>query len=207
MELFDAKKLPWPCPREVCQVINEYTMDFRGLTLRQLEAVAFVHQAFPPPAGFHGAEFVDVNMSLGFMLSYKRGDAALTSESPWCPEPKTAVSGSRLAVRLSCPGNKRARPLDPFEYLQMIGWDRTMWRTDPLVGKMPSLDLRADLAGNALSAFAVGPLLSAAFAAMGYAWGLLESCEGSDNVAQEAGCPGDVLLAEPFADSDAASGG
>ena len=93
MELFGTRELPWPCPREVCQVINEYTMGCRGLTLRQLEAVAFLHQAFPPPAGFHGAEFVDVNMSLGFMLSYKRGDAALTSESPWCPEPKTIVSG------------------------------------------------------------------------------------------------------------------
>ena len=91
------------------------------------------------------------------MLSYKRGDAALTSESPWGPEPKTVVSGSRLVVRLSCPGNKRARPLDPFEYLQMFGWDGTMWRADPSVGKMPSLDLRAALAGNALSAFGVQP--------------------------------------------------
>ena len=139
-------------------MINEYTVGFRGLTLRQLEAVAFLHQAFPPPAGFHGAEFVDIIMSVGFMLSYKRGDAALTSESPWCPEPKTIVSGSRLVVRLSCPGNKRARPLDPFECLQMFGWDRTMWHTDPLVGKMPSLDLSVGLAGNAFSAFVVGPL-------------------------------------------------
>ena len=96
-------------------------------------------------------------MSLGFMLSYKRGDAALASEFPWGPEPKTGVSGSRLAVRLSCPGNKRARPLGPFEYLQMTCWDRAMWRTDPLVGKMPSLDLRADLAGNAFSTFGVQP--------------------------------------------------
>ena len=91
MELFDAKELPWPCPREVCQAINEYTMDFRGLTLRQLEAVAFLHQAFPPASG----------LPRGQTHRHQYGEVSLIRLREHCTKPRLSPAVKKIGVEQS----------------------------------------------------------------------------------------------------------
>ena len=98
---------------------------------------------------------------------------------------KTIVGSARIVVRATSESHRLVRAVDAIGYMQMIGWDRSMWRTG---GDIPSLDLCSELAGNAFAGFAVGPMLSAAFAASGHGLLLSEgvkqgesSLEGEDD--------------------------
>ena len=167
MELFDLAGLNWP-PLAVNTTVCSagYTVSYAALSLRQVEVVAFLHAIYPPPPDFRGAEFVDANMSLGQILRFKTGDAEIRKTTPWAVDHlKTIVGSARMVARATSESHRCVRAVDAIEYMQIIGWDRSMWRAG---GDMPNLDLCSELAGNAFAGFAVGPLLSAAFASFGH---------------------------------------
>lgn len=165
MVLFERYGMPWPASLEPVQTIDEYTLVFAGMTVRQVEMTILLHTQFPSECD---VEFLDVNPSLNQLTGFKQGDDGLPTSSPWKLVPETLVGSSFIIVR--CLEYGFVRPLVGFEYMQLIGWDASEWvtcRPFSTTSPMPSHALCSELAGNAFSAFVMCPLVAALMACSG----------------------------------------
>lgn len=100
----------------------------------------------------HEAEFLDVRPTLAYILKSSRTD-------PWFKdEVQTIIGSSRLVMRRRDAANvPRVRLLHGVELLAFMGWGRVDWACRTAC----SHSTLVSLAGNAYSAFAVGPVLAA----------------------------------------------
>ena len=171
-ELFRSRGFVWP--PEIPSMLEGFEMDFSGLKPRQAELVIFCHRVFPPLTRF---SFIDVNPSLGLLVGYK-DEAAASLKDPWRDHPATIVGSSLLVVRINTADVKVVRPLEGWEYLSLIGWGLPDWNKKT---KAPSAQLCGNLAGNAFSAFAIGPFASVAFSIVGQALSFRETCNESQS--------------------------
>ncbi len=177
--LFRAWEISWP--PEVTAQIDAHEANLAGLSVRQREALFFISKVFPAKAdgseksGRSKAivEFVDMNCSLGSLLGYSAGKPPPLGDpklikSPWRDHPNTLAARTRMWTRIAGRDDPKVpniiRPLEGWEYLALIGWAPNDFKsgTHP-----PSVKVCASLAGNAFSAFSVGPLLYSAFSCIG----------------------------------------
>lgn len=69
-------------------------------------------------------------------------------------------------MRSTCLGKSVVRPLHPLEYFALIGWFLASGEAAcPIL--LPDAPMCANMAGNAFSAYHIGPVLIAFFACMG----------------------------------------
>ena len=117
--------------------------------------------AFPFDMSFTGAEYIDFNRSLARLVG-PDGDT-----DPWCRTMPTLVGSGQFAYRRVCasPADGSAhvelQQMDGLEMLQAIGCDQSY-----MTGPRPSHEVCSSMAGNAFSAFALGPLVIGAFQAV-----------------------------------------
>ena len=135
-------------------------------------------------------EFADVNNSLARLVGFSatRQDAKL--RNPWTPYIPTLTSHASIVMRwhpdgYECP---MMRYLSAQEILRVVGWDDSMWTN----GK-PCEDakLMRSLAGNAFSAFAVGPIAITALFIAGLDLSSFSSLEMT-RAAREPSTPRDI---------------
>lgn len=181
-ELYRSKGYRWPLDLSNCTEFDGYMVQLGGLVPRQAECVVFLHRTFEAASAY---EFVDVNQGLGMMTNYK-AKMDLVDEvelrNPWRPRPNALVGSCCVMVRIK--SEKLIRPLEGFEYMAMIGWSPCEWRRN--VGDMPSRSLCSNMAGNAFSAFALGPLVSASLAVAGMTHTWMETQVPPDRVTRDA---------------------
>ena len=159
LDLYAQVKLPWP---------PDITgASYQGLTRRAAEVLYFAHHVWPLepcPDGTNEVEFLDVNNSLARLLGTKfvRGSgmqADLASLSPWKSMAMTITSHSIVCLRAQVGSQVVLRKAAAYEVMALAGWDWTWWQANQ---ELESEALGISLAGNAFSAFAVGPVLTAA---------------------------------------------
>ena len=153
--------MTWPpSPRRLPGYLNTDT-----LTPRQVELALLVDKAWPHHEK-DGVQFIDSNLTLSRMLSLSPDKTAESVRSPWSNACPTLTSHSKIIVRYNHEDSLVVRALEGYEVMSLIGWDLAHWR---MLGedKRVEGDLCSSLAGNAFSAFAVGPILVVALSAMG----------------------------------------
>ena len=151
-QLYSDHGLPWP-PGDTIDMDGFAFIDKGALSLRQEEIVIFAHKVWPAESEYG---FMDVNPPINWLVRAKNDAKQEKLQCPWSPTPRTLVGSAVLVVRISTAHNKIIRPLEPWEYLSFIGWAPGLWRLDC---SMPKGRLCSNLAGNAFSAFAAGPLI------------------------------------------------
>ena len=146
LEYFRAANIPWPV-KELPSKIEDL-----HLTQRQSEVLLYCDTVAKPVEP--GIEFVDVGCSLGRLCGENR------QRRIWqrcCP---TLTTHTKLVLRMTAGDMAHQfRVLHGLECMQLIGWDRSMYKSSPPLG-----ELALDLAGNAFSGFSLGPVLLAVFA-------------------------------------------
>ena len=137
--------------------------DFGCLSARAREVAWYFHHAFPLEGGL---EFLDVNKSMS-RLSAQAADG--TWKNPWQQDRVSGLTGhTKFVVRYrdeTVAGGVRMRPLLAAEYFALQGWCADSFA--PSLRSFAHPLLPASLAGNAFSAFQVGPILLAALGCAG----------------------------------------
>ena len=192
--LFRAKDSRYP--PQVDDVIDGFQMSYIGLSEREIEIVLYCTKYFPNTKKAT-MSFIDVNCSLGVLVlpkSAKGGGKGLHSaillqdliegeivpHDPWQQNLGTLVGSAHLVVRIDWVYKSKdtteeyriVRPLHGIEYMSLIGWDTDMWNEDGC--ESFTRRLLANLAGNAFSGFASGPVTSAALASCGIVQGIVD---------------------------------
>lgn len=169
-ELFKHAGLEWP-PSLTELALNNLRYKLGGLGERCMEVVYFMDQHFPP----HGPllqtpqlEFMDVNSSLARLLNWQPGSGEekfAELRYPWCGSPRTITGQSKIVMRTAQAGvPSSVRLLEGWEVMALIGWSPNMWKKG---GPFVQPEVMCNMAGNAFSGFAVGPVLVATLALMG----------------------------------------
>jgi hypothetical protein len=158
--LFQRCGFEWP--PVAAAVVDGFKIRLHGLISRQTEVLHFCHKRFPPTDDTP-VQFMDANKSLGMLVHYKPDDPTAELKSPWSDYPKTLVGSCSLIVRINikdgCPSNRHVvRPMEGWEYMSMIGWSLSDWDS---TGRLPARGILSNMAGNAFSGFAIGPLFVA----------------------------------------------
>ena len=139
---------------------------------RAFQVAFFCAMKFPDRIAEEEHGFIDINFNMRLLLNT---DKLGKLKSPWSPHPGCLLSTTILLMR-TLPGTRidydakvpiwrqwLYRIVCGVELMSMVGWCHTKWG-----GTMPEWaphELLTDLAGNAYSAFAVGPVLISAMAA------------------------------------------
>ena len=161
-QMFDIR---WP-PQEFPSYFDRATF-----TQRQEEMLYFIDYLWP--LATPSIEFVDVNPTLPRLLSIAKDQAVKTIADlrcPWSTCCPTLTSQSKLAIRYKEEeGGVVMRACEGYEVMALIGWGLEHWQTagDGVCNDKSDLDCMS-LAGNAYSAFAVGPVISASLSLLGY---------------------------------------
>lgn len=134
-----------------------------SLPRRAAEVAVLFHAMFPKPAP-PNVEFFDANTNVKRLLT-KAPDG--TWKNPWHPFPTTLTSQSRIVMRkVDKEGSCVVRPLSALELFSLNGWFpetfENLRATD-----LPDYHTMASLAGNAFSAYHLGPVLAAFFGSLG----------------------------------------
>ena len=160
--MFECAGLAWPPKVQDVEVLSLHRM-----SERQQEVAVFLHQMFPWD-GTRTVEFVDINPSLGRIMNAQGGVFDLkTKKTPWSASCPTLTSMCLILMRWRPRGDKgnidpaskaHLRTLTGLELMQVMGWSKDMWTTRP--DDIIDDALQTSLAGNAFSAFAVGPIIT-----------------------------------------------
>ena len=159
-ELFRESCLSWPPNLSDFSHIN-----MAGMNQRVAEVVVLMDHMFPVEVGTNITkitfEFFDANPSMKRLITR---DTEGNYKSPWVSHPNTLTGQTKLIVRTIDPAPKASvnvRRVDIAEIFSFIGWFPDAWshRTPELA----ALDilLASSLAGNAFSAFHLGPVMMA----------------------------------------------
>lgn len=146
MELFDNARMPWPPKVHIPTLAH--------LDQRALEVVVYCNEQFPFDMAFQGAEYMDFNPSLARLV----GRDGTTN--PWSRGMPTLVGSGQYAYRrahvdpIDGSVQVKVEQLDGLELLQAIGFDQSYMH-----GPAASHEVCSSMAGNAFSAFALGPLV------------------------------------------------
>ena len=135
--------------------------------VRRVQEVAFfLHKFYPESAAANKTsdgsklDFFDANPTLNRILNVNLKidvEIHLPKQGVWRPIPMTITGGSKLIMRTYFKdGTVMIRPVAGFEFMNLIGWDVTLWH--PAAAKCTN-DLMVNMSGNAFSAFAAGPVL------------------------------------------------
>ena len=103
----------WPPELSDGMMLEAYQICLDGLTVRQAELIAFSHTKWPQWDS--KMEFLDANLSLGFLVGYKNENAEQV-HNPWQISPMTLVGSSCIVVRMKADDGNFIRPLFGWEY-------------------------------------------------------------------------------------------
>ena len=133
------------------------------MTARQEEVAIYLKLAFPASEPTVEPEFCDINMSLMRMIHEE-----CDPRNPWGTAIPTLISHSSILMRWVPPGatGHSYRMLHGLELMHIIGWNDKWWSQGTVLEALDPA-LLTSLAGNAFSAYAVGPALIAALAVLG----------------------------------------
>jgi hypothetical protein len=179
-ELYTQIGVVWP----LNDVQTPSSIDDSGMLPQQYELVVFVDIVFPPTATATAEEihleFLDANPTLVRTLPNNIDMATVMDSpdlrrqmSPWKKTPPTLVGSVKVAVRVVQGSTSTIRILEGFEYMRMIGWDDACWAGELSANDRPSMstaeevELLANLAGNAYTAFHYMPWNMALLATFG----------------------------------------
>ena len=121
----------------------------RGLSHRQAEVVFFLDRTSKTTKK-HG--FADINMSLGFIM----GSLTKTDGDYLKDHVPTLTGNCIIYMRFSSDGEVAHKLLKGVELMQLMGWDRRMYRQCPALHAPAQGKALSSLAGNAFSAFSIG---------------------------------------------------
>lgn len=147
MSLFDAIGQEWPAP------LGKWNAALDHMEQRAYEVVVFADAAFPVQGAEADWEFLDSNAGLSRLV----GPAG--AQRPWSKAIPTLTGAARIVARRCRGGTVEVRQLDGIELLQLIGFSLADLNTSNITH-----DCATSMAGNAFSAFAIGPVMLAAFA-------------------------------------------
>jgi hypothetical protein len=201
MEIFGFKRLAWPLGSAATPP-HLVIKDRRAFGQRATESTFILDFLYRPR---HHVEFIDSNHSLPRHLQYKLGDgeasflAQVALKHPWRPVCPTITSLSKIVIRvtsqLPCDGPHAhadiVRPLEAWEVMSLIGWAPAFWR--PYCVR-PASDTMVSLAGNAFSAFAIGPIM---LVGLIYAGGAREAMRQLQQQQPTTGAEGDDEESNP----------
>ncbi len=125
----------------------------RGNRFHHLLSHRLTHTS-PPPSE---VQYLDANCSLDRLTRASTND-------PWCNHFPTIIGSAKLVMRRrSKTGVPQVRPLLGRELMAVVGWGRDDYSRGTSVAHDPHEEhnLLTSLAGNAFSAFAIGPALAA----------------------------------------------
>lgn len=144
-------KIVWPLTTQ--EIRTACGDELLGLPTRAREVVYLAHRIWEMPDDID-VQFMDANVSWERLVKLSRG--------PWSSTMFTMVGSMRPVVRRRMDGGVVVRILHGKEALAMVGWSRNDYATDTAVEHHTLLSL----AGNAFSAYSVGPILLATTLAM-----------------------------------------
>ena len=128
------------------------------LSPRQQELVYFVHTYFKPEVD--GYEFMDMNMSLKRLVDWIASKPDFV-RNPWKRHIPTLTGSCNILMRKTKGGQvEQLRALEGVELMALIGWHPSFWCSLADEAFL-SHELLTSLSGNALSAFAAGPMIVA----------------------------------------------
>jgi hypothetical protein len=172
--LFESEKMPWP-PKLDPQFMS-IADHFGG---RCAESAYFCNYNFPPTE--EGYTFFDSQMQLPWLVD---ADAAKL-RNPWRSTVPTIAASSKMIVRCCTSSSIDVRMFHPVEAMRVAGWDLDHWADGPAFwNRDMDWELLNSLAGNAFSAFAFTPVLSASLAALGSTNVVLEPISAALNVSR-----------------------
>ena len=164
---FPEHHLPWPVSKD--ELSAHISID--GLTDREAELTYMIHLVFQVNGPI---EFCDVNpdgerllrpcfdwVTDGAGVSHKQ-----IKKSPWFLRPRTLTGGTKLVTRYMWDGDYVVRCLEPTEMMLLMGWGVSEWNAaaprDWASGLGENVHVQAELlsnmAGNAWSLYAAGPI-------------------------------------------------
>jgi hypothetical protein len=153
---FREAQLAWPPDLSSTQQVS-----FEGLGVRASELLFFLHKRFP--AERDGLEFADVNVNMKRLMAET---STGMPRNPWQDRPHCLTGQSKIVVHRTVSCQSVVRPLHPTEYFALIGWFLTSPNDEGSI-MLPDAPMCANIAGNAFSAYHLGPVLIAFFACMG----------------------------------------
>lgn len=200
-ELFKHAGLEWP-PALTATAQQDLHYNLTGLGERALEVVYFLDKHFPPKivgTDKPELEFLDVNNSLGRLLKWQSSSSFkefMELQSPWAPSPRTITGQSKIVMRSAQVGVPTSvRCLEGWEVMSLIGWSPSMWKEG---GPFVQPEVMCNMAGNAFSGFAVGPVLVAALSLLGRH----STAAPAPSPGHAAGCAGDACNSGSSSESD-----
>ena len=155
-EIFREMKLSWPpCYADFGHI------DFAGMSERVAEATIMVDKLFPAPAGAVVLQFYDANPSLKRLLV---ADSEGKLKDVWRSHPMTLTGQSQLIFRYKHPKVGKdicIRRVNIAEMFALIGWLFDSWGPETHCLLELDMSLASSFAGNAFSAYQIGPTLMA----------------------------------------------
>ena len=164
-QLYLLHKLQWP-PTD-----PEYKTIFDNFGReREAELVHLANNIFPETTVGH-TMFFDCNHAASRVLkpddqtSSEDKQVKLKLRNPWREHVPTLTCQSSIAMRTLIEGGEGGActitRLHGLEVMQLIGWDKSMYRASRPPWQHATPELLADMAGNAWSGFAIAPLMTA----------------------------------------------
>ena len=158
LHAYREAKLAWP-PDEA----QHADICFDGMTARQREEAIYLKLKFPWTEDKTAPEFCDINCSLSRLIH----DEA-NPRNPWSTMVPTLISTCSILMRWKPPGSPtRLRLLTGTELMRLIGWGDNWWAADSCRSMKNDNTLLTSLAGNAFSAFGIGPIVMMALSIFG----------------------------------------
>ena len=161
LQAFKLSGLQWPPQFE------DGAQAYETLGQRPAEVVHFCNAVWPYSE--EGVEFMDANESLSRLTNFKLHESTTPEDlkNPWRRMVPTITGHSVMVCRIArSDGTLDLREVAGFELMRLIGWDDCHLKNGVDRSEM-NIALMRSLAGNAFSAFAVGPILAASFACHG----------------------------------------
>lgn len=160
-QVFQMFGIEWP-PSKFPAHINT-----ASLSPRQAECVLAIDKHFDPSGAL--VEFVDVNPTISRILGLSSNKEGKDVRNPWSATCPTLTAQGKIVIRYTDTSTNKLviRALQPYEVMAIIGWDPAFWKVGEVASQFMDGELCSSLAGNAFSAFAVGPVLSVALSTMG----------------------------------------
>jgi len=174
MRLYDSINLVWPAPSP-----RGYDGALDHMEQRAFEVFHFANNKFPLASGALTPEFIDVQPEITWVCG---SDG---KQNPWRTVFPTLTSCGQYIYRRWVLGVNyhflEVGQLDGMELLQMIGFEMANVET----WDFPSHELATSMAGNAFSAYAVGPMLILSMIGLGAPRSLTVN-DGDDEVDEDA---------------------
>ena len=170
IEYFQTAGLQWPVNTDETA---QQLIDTRLMTERQIEVSVYVNAMHPPPAMLVAPQFCDINPSLSRIVGPHK--AAVDQRIPWSDVVPTLTTSSAILARYGCDKqtgsdghetcklNCKLRLLHGAELMRLMGWDGDI-RVETEAEEHRELTA---MAGDAFSAFSIGPVFLLTLAALG----------------------------------------